>query len=150
MKNKIPPPILLLLMGTVMWFIAHSNFSYSVTVPYGLVLGLGLGAFGVLIALLAMRQFRAAQTTVNPLLPESASSLVTSGVFGYSRNPMYVGLLLVSAGWALWLGSLSNIAMMLLFALLITELQIKPEENALKKLFGEDYEAYCRRVRRWV
>jgi protein-S-isoprenylcysteine O-methyltransferase Ste14 len=150
MKNKIPPPILLLITGTAMWFVAHSDFAYSVTVPYPLVLGICLGAIGMLIAVLALRQFKAVETTFNPLLPENASSLVQTGIFGYSRNPMYVGLLFVSAGWALWLGSLSNIAVMLLFVLVITELQIKPEESALRKLFGEDYAAYCRRVRRWI
>jgi protein-S-isoprenylcysteine O-methyltransferase Ste14 len=68
---------------------------------------------------------------VNPLSPEKAKSLVDSGIFSVSRNPMYVGLLLISAGWALWLGSLANIAVIALFVFVITNLQIKPEEDAL-------------------
>ena len=149
MKNKIPPPILLLITGAIMWLVAHSDFAYPVPVSYPLVLSLSLVVIGFLIAFLAMRQFGAVETTVNPLSPESATSLVSTGIFSRSRNPMYVGLLCISAGWTVWLGSLTNIAVIVLFVLVITELQIKPEESALNKLFGEAYEEYCKRVRRW-
>ena len=63
---------------------------------------------------------------------------------------MYVGLLVILIGWAVWLGSLSNILVLILFWVVITELQIKPEEAALRTLFGQDYEKYCRQVARWV
>ena len=150
MKNKIPPPVILLITCTIMWFVAHSDFANLISVPYPIVLSLCLAATGILIAVIAMRQFDAAQTTVNPFSPESATTLVSTGIFRLSRNPMYVGLLFISAGWALWLCSLTNIALIVLFVVAITELQIKPEENALRTLFGEVYEEYCRQVRRWV
>lgn len=149
MRNKIPPPILLLITGAIMWIVARSTIAYKVSVPYPLALSLCLAAIGVLISVLALREFRKVQTTINPLAPDSATSLVKSGIFGYSRNPMYVGLLFLSAGWAVWLGSQANIVVVLLFVVLITELQIKPEERALRKLFGEGYDQYCQRVRRW-
>ena len=150
MKIKIPPLILLLITGAIMWLVAHSDFAYPIPVPYPLALSVASAAFGFLIALRAMRQFKAAETTVNPLAPESATSLVNSGVYRRSRNPMYAGLLFILAGWALWLGSLTSVVVIALFVLAITELQIKPEEKALRELFGEDYEQYCRQVRRWV
>jgi protein-S-isoprenylcysteine O-methyltransferase Ste14 len=63
---------------------------------------------------------------------------------------MYVGLLLVSIGWAVWLASLTNIAVIVLSVVVMTNLQIKPEEDALRKLFVEKYAEYCRNVRRWI
>jgi protein-S-isoprenylcysteine O-methyltransferase Ste14 len=84
------------------------------------------------------------------LSPETATSLVDGGIFSVSRNPMYVGLLLVSIGWAVWLASLTNIAVIVLSVVVMTNLQIKPEEDALRKLFVEKYAEYCRNVRRWI
>ena len=150
MKNKIPPPIILLLCGAAMWFIAASEFAYAISIPFSLTVAIALAATGVFISARAIRQFGAVETTMSPLKPDTASSLVNTGIFSKSRNPMYVGLLLVLSGWAVWLESLSNIAVLLAFVVLITELQIKPEEAALRELFGEEYEDYCRQVRRWV
>ncbi len=149
MKNKIPPPVLLLLSGVAMWFVAHSEFAYAVSIPFLLIPAIVLAAIGAVISVRAVRQFKSVDTTINSLKPDTASSLVHTGIFSVSRNPMYVGLLFVLSGWAVWLGSLSNIAVLLAFMLFITELQIKPEEAALRKLFGEGYVAYCQRVRRW-
>lgn len=150
MKNRIPPPIILLLCGAAMWFIAASEFAYAISIPFSLTVAIALAATGVFISARAIRQFGAVETTMSPLKPDTASSLVNTGIFSKSRNPMYVGLLLVLSGWAVWLESLSNIAVLLGFVVLITELQIKPEEAALRELFGEEYEDYCRQVRRWV
>ena len=149
MKNKVPPPILLLLSGVVMWFVARSEFAYPFSLPYSLVFAIVLAAIGAMVSVSAIKKFRAADTTVNPLKPDTASSLVHTGIFRLSRNPMYVGLLFFLSGWAVWLGSLSNVVVLLAFVLFITELQIKPEEAALKKLFGQGYIEYCQRVRRW-
>jgi protein-S-isoprenylcysteine O-methyltransferase Ste14 len=150
MKNRIPPPILLLITGAIMWFVAKSEFAYPVSIPYPLVLSISPSILGVAIAAIAGRQFGIAQTSINPLSPEKATSLVDSGIFSVSRNPMYVGLLLISAGWAVWLASLANIAVIALFVFVITNLQIKPEEDALRKLFDQQYDDYCRNVRRWI
>lgn len=149
MKNRIPPPVILLLFGTAMWFLAHSEFALAVAIPYALWIAIVLGVLGLLVSGSAIRRFRAVDTTVNPLKPDTASALVQAGAFSRTRNPMYVGLLLVLAGWAVWLQSLSNVALLLLFVVAITELQIKPEEAALRIVFGADYERYCRNVRRW-
>ena len=132
-----------------MWFVAHSEFAYAISIPFLLVPAIVLAAIGAIVSVRAIRQFKSAETTVNPLKPDTASSLVHTGIFSLTRNPMYVGLLFVLSGWAVWLGSLSNVAVLLAFMLLITELQIKPEEAALKKLFGQGYVEYCQRVRRW-
>ena len=150
LKNKIPPPVLLLIFGVAMWFLAHSAFAFAIAIPYALVLAIALAAIGIFISGSAIRRFRAADTTVNPLKPETASALVQSGIFGKTRNPMYVGLLLILSGWAVWLQSLACLAILPLFVVAITELQIKPEEAAMRKLFGDEYQRYCDKVGRWI
>ena len=107
-------------------------------------------AAGILVAAAAITQFSRARTTLNPLEPSRASSLVTSGIFAFSRNPMYLGLVLLLSGWALWLGTASPWFVPPLFAILIYWMQIVPEERALAALFAESYVAYRRRVGRWV
>ena len=150
MKNKIPPPVLLLVTGAMMWFVAHSSFAVSFSVPYPLFVAIGVASIGVAIDIFAIREFRSVKTTVNPLRPENASTLVRGGIFNKSRNPMYLGMLFLLSGWAIWLGSASNIVVIVLFVPLITQLQIKPEEAALRTLFGQDYVDYCEQVGRWV
>ena len=150
MKNKIPPPVILLLSGTIMWFLAHSSYAYPVAVPFALIISLLLAVAGIVTAATAIRQFSRAKTTVNPLDPGAASALVDNGIFARTRNPMYLGLLLVLSGWAVWLESASNIFVLVGFVLYITVLQIKPEEQALREIFGQAYVDYCSRVRRWI
>lgn len=150
MKHKIPPPIILLLSGIAAWFVAKSDYAFTVDVPYALALAVIFAAVGIYVAGTAIRRFNSAETTVNPLRPHEASSLVDAGIFSRTRNPMYLGLLLVLSGWVIWLQSFGNLLVLVLFVLYINELQIKPEEAALRKLFGQAYVDYCKRVRRWV
>jgi protein-S-isoprenylcysteine O-methyltransferase Ste14 len=113
-------------------------------------LALAPAAVGVGIAAAALARFRQAQTTVNPVDLSKSSRLVTDGIFRVSRNPMYLGLLLLLIGWALWLGSASPWFIPPLFVMLITRVQIIAEEQALGALFGEQYLAYRRRAARWI
>ena len=82
--------------------------------------------------------------------PGSTSHLVTSGLYRYSRNPMYLGLLMMLIGWGLYLGSLSPLSMLPLFIRLLTKKQIEPEEIILMDKFGQEYKYYQQRVRRWI
>jgi len=150
MHNKIPPPVILLLSGAIMWLVAHSAFACPVAVPFAFPLALLLAATGIVVAASAIRQFRQAQTTVNPLQPDAATALVDHGIFARTRNPMYLGLLLVLSGWGVWLQSLTNLVVLAVFVLFITQFQIKPEERALQKVFGQAYADYSARVRRWI
>lgn len=150
MKTKIPPPVILLTFGIAMWLVARQATSYLFSVPYPLILSCVIAALGFACAAAGVVEFYKANTTVNPHRIRKASALVTSGIFRFTRNPMYVGLLLVLVGWFLWLGTVVNAVLLFLFVVAITELQIKPEEHALAELFGDDYRQYCSRVRRWV
>ena len=87
---------------------------------------------------------------VDPLHPADASALVTGGIFAISRNPIYLGDLLILCGWLLWLGNPLGLLVAASFVLWLTLLQIRHEEVALAARFGDDYRTYCRRVRRWL
>ncbi|MEM6511419.1 MAG: isoprenylcysteine carboxylmethyltransferase family protein [Pseudomonadota bacterium] len=150
MKTRVPPPVILLMFGLAMWLLASriSILPFSLPIPTSFIalpalLGVGIAAAGVL-------SFSKVGTTVNPHRIRQASSLVTDGVFRRTRNPMYLGLLLVLLSWCLWLGEAANGFLLLLFVVAITELQIKPEEQVLADLFGDAFRDYSRRVRRWI
>lgn len=98
----------------------------------------------------AFIQFRRAHTTVDPHKPETTTTLVTSGVYAWTRNPMYLGLSILLLGWAIKLGALTPLVGALVFVPLIQHVQVRPEEHALRMQFGKDYDQYCYRVNRWL
>ncbi len=146
---KIPPPLQALICAGLMWLVkAWQPLALHYQVPLGLIvfiIALGLGC-----ALMAMLQFSRANTTVDPRTPDKAQSLQISGIYRFSRNPMYLGLLLLLLAWCLWLGLFVNLMLLALFVSYITTYQIIPEERALTEKFGEDYRRYCQQVRRWL
>ena len=105
---------------------------------------------GVAIAMIAIRRFYEVDTTVMPDEMDRSSALVTSGIFGISRNPMYLGMAAVITGVGIGLGTWVTLAVLGLFVFWITENQIKPEERALVKIFGSEFEDYKSKVRRWI
>jgi protein-S-isoprenylcysteine O-methyltransferase Ste14 len=109
-----------------------------------------LCAAGAAIALGGVLSFVRAKTTVNPLKPESSAALVSTGVYSFTRNPMYLGMALVLLAWAAYLYSIWALAGPALFAGYITRFQIVPEERALGGLFGDRFASYKKRVRRWL
>lgn len=150
LKLKIPPPIYMLLLAGLMWLLnRYFPISAWLTQPWNQA-GLALIALSFIPAMGAFWQFIRFRTTVNPHHPEKASRLVTTGVYQFSRNPMYLSLFLLLVGWAIYLGSLSPLLLPLLFIWVITSQQIKPEEQVLEKVFGQEYLSYKQKVRRWV
>jgi protein-S-isoprenylcysteine O-methyltransferase Ste14 len=97
-----------------------------------------------------VRLFKKQSTTVNPIKIENASSLVTSGVFKYSRNPMYLGMALILFGLALMFNLIGGIIFTLLFTIYITKFQIRPEEEVMERFFKEDFLKYKQNVRMWL
>ena len=104
---------------------------------------------GMLTAVWAMILFFRKKTSMDPRAPEKASSLVTGGVYKFSRNPMYLALLLFLLAWGLFLGNAFNTLLAAGFVSYMNAFQIKPEEEALLASFGEHYTRYCKDVRRW-
>ena len=149
LRLRIPPPIWLLLFASLMWVLDRVAPIAALLEPPVNRAGWILVAAGAAIIATGMLQFRQARTTFNPHTPAKSSSLVSSGVFGYSRNPMYLGLSIALCGWAVVLGSLGPWVALPLFVLVITRLQIEPEEAVLATLFGAAYADYCARVGRW-
>jgi protein-S-isoprenylcysteine O-methyltransferase Ste14 len=150
LENKIPPPLVTLMFGALMWGVSILTpiAGMGSVVQYSAV-GL-VGLVGVLFAVSGIVSFHIAKTTVNPLKPQMATSLVTSGIYRVTRNPMYTGLALILCGWGVWLGSIWSLGGVVLYMLYIHRFQIYPEEKALMVLFGHEFTHYKSRVRPWL
>jgi protein-S-isoprenylcysteine O-methyltransferase Ste14 len=105
---------------------------------------------GLTIIVIGVKTFHKSDTTVNPLNPSEASHLVTHGVFSYTRNPMYLGMVIILLGVSIYNGVYIGIIILPCFIFYITEFQIKPEEEAMEEIFPGDYTDYLKRVRRWL
>ncbi|MFZ6815271.1 methyltransferase family protein [Undibacterium sp. Rencai35W] len=149
LELKIPPPLLALAIGFGMSLLARVLPVIELPYPLRLILCLAIASIGGVYSLAGAIAFRAAKTTVNPMTPEKTSSLVQSGIYNLTRNPMYVGLFLVLCGWTVFLMSPLVAIGPAGFMLWIKHFQIAPEERALTELFGEEYVKYKLRVRAW-
>jgi protein-S-isoprenylcysteine O-methyltransferase Ste14 len=150
LELKIPPAVVLLLLGAVMYATARLAPVFGFVLPANRIIAAGVTLIGVIIALLGVASFRRAGTTVNPLQPEAASQLVVSGVYRWTRNPMYLGMLLVLLGWGVLLGNALAFLFAAAFIPLMNRLQIGPEERTLAATFGSAFTAYQSAVRRWL
>jgi protein-S-isoprenylcysteine O-methyltransferase Ste14 len=112
------------------------------------IAGVVLFLLGLLLPLAASVRFRLAGTNVRPWMPSTA--LVTTGLYSYTRNPMYVGMTLIYVGLALFADSAIGLAFLIPLLLVITYAVIKREEHYLEVKFGEEYRRYKERVRRWI
>ena len=147
---KIPPVGVFLLTRLLMWGAASVLPAAGFHLPGGpYVIGLLLAAGGI-VGVGAIVAFRRRRTTVDPIQPQKASSLVIDNVFRYTRNPMYLGLVLVLGAWAVYLSNLASLVMLPVFIAYLTRFQIQPEERVLLEKFGDDFEQYMRKVRRWI
>jgi protein-S-isoprenylcysteine O-methyltransferase Ste14 len=122
----------------------------ALAIPWQTTSALALVVIGLAFAVAGVVAFRRARTTVNPTRPESTTTVVVSGVYGLSRNPMYVGLLFALVGWAVFLAHLLPLLLLPAFILYMNRFQIEPEERALSARFGSEYAAYMQSVRRWL
>jgi protein-S-isoprenylcysteine O-methyltransferase Ste14 len=150
LDHKIPPPIVFAIIAIAMWAVAQ--LEPAVLIDRTLRLGAAgiFGLSGLAILALGVLAFRKAKTTIDPVRIKSASSVVTGGVFRYTRNPMYVGFTTLLIGWAFYLTDLWTIPGPVVFILFITRFQIIPEERAMSLKFGREYDEYRKRVRRWL
>ena len=150
LELKIPPPVVAALIAVAMWGISLTAPSLRIPTSTRAAMAITIGLVGVGFSVAGVMSFRRARTTVNPMKPEAASSLVSSGIYRITRNPMYVGLLFGLVAWATFLSSAWALLGPVAFVLFIGRFQIAPEERALSALFGGEYTAYRSRVRRWL
>ena len=151
MHLRIPPPIVALI-GILLIFLSkdyililylHPHLQNTLSILFLII--------GFMIIFSATKEFKKSETTVNPMKPETSTSLVTSGIFKYTRNPMYLGLTSILLASCFYFSSLLGfIVYVPLFILYITVFQIIPEEEAMKGLFNDEYLNYCSKVRRWI
>jgi protein-S-isoprenylcysteine O-methyltransferase Ste14 len=149
-ERRIPPPFLAVIIAPLMCVLAgHSpGVSAAPLLRYPLIALLAV--CGVALDFTGVATFLRRKTVLNPFAPHKASTLVTTGAYRLTRNPMYVGLLLLLLAWALWLGSWGALAGPAFFFGWVDRFQIRPEEAALKEVFGAPYLRYLQQVRRWL
>ena len=148
MNNKIPPPIVTLISGLIIFFSRQLFPEYDsmiINVFSFIFLFLGL-----LVFFLAVASFKKYKTTVNPLQPSKASHLVISGIFRFTRNPMYLGMVLILLSLSFKFNLLGGLIVTALFIMFITKFQIIPEEDAMLSLFRDEFEVYKENTRRWI
>lgn len=141
---------MVLVSGLLIWTVArYSPFAPTFVPGNNLVAGL-LTAIGAVVIVLGVSAFRRARTTVNPMQPEDASVLVASGIYRFSRNPMYLGFALLLLAWVVYLSAWPAVLVVLAYMAYMTRFQIKPEERALEARFGQAFVEYKQAVHRWV
>jgi protein-S-isoprenylcysteine O-methyltransferase Ste14 len=150
LELKVPPDVVWLAVGVTMWLASKVTPGLTVPLPLRLIVAGLCVALGVGLVVGARVMLDRAHTTWHPTEPERTTSLVSGGVFRFSRNPTYLGMLLVLVGWGVVLANPLAFVLAAIFALWMSRFQIRPEERVLSALLGQEYRDYASRVRRWV
>ena len=151
MRRGIPPLALVGLLAVLMWLAERTVPQAGMLLAWRGLACAATGVAGLVLCALGVLPFRRAGTTVDPTRPERASALVTTGIYSVTRNPMYLGMLLVIIAWGLYLANAVGLILApLAFVLYLDRVQIPREERALATAFGSDYTGYASRVRRWL
>jgi protein-S-isoprenylcysteine O-methyltransferase Ste14 len=150
LELKVIPPVQFTICAILMFSLAYYFPEYHFSLALSFPLILLLIVLASIIGSLALFDFRKHNTTFHPHTPEKTSTVVDSGIYAYSRNPMYLALVLVLFAVAIYFANLTCFAIIPLFVWYITQYQIKPEEVMLDKLFPIEYQAYSQKVRRWL
>jgi protein-S-isoprenylcysteine O-methyltransferase Ste14 len=147
---KIPPLVLVLLTGALMWLSSWIAPAFGFVIGMRDFIAVAIALVGATTSILGIISFRRAGTTVNPLTPAASSSLVRSGIYTFSRNPMYLGFVIVLLGWGIYLSNALSLLFIPPFVIYMNRFQIEPEEDALRSRFGQEFDRYVRQVRRWL
>jgi len=151
MALKIPPLLLAVILAVLMSVLARVSPQLSFKLPMNWAAAAILTCIGALICIVAVISFYRAQTTVAPHRPHQSSALVMTGLYRISRNPMYLGFLLLLVAWGIYLANVPALLLMpVIFIVYMNRFQIIPEEKALDQAYGDVFLAYRRKVRRWL
>ncbi len=150
LELKIPPVAVFIVAMVLISFFSRVVTFAHIPLPVTSWVWWGCFALSGIFGLAGIYEFRKVKTTVNPTKPHEATTIVDTGVFRFSRNPMYLGLLLLLVGFAYWQQNVFSLLTCVLFVWYMNRFQIKPEERTLVKIFGQPYIDYQARVRRWV
>ena len=146
--SKIPPPFIA--AGNIFLFYLSTLLIPSFEFTGQAILGILIGLEGIIIIFLSIRLFREYQTTINPFKAHETSRLIKSGIYSFTRNPMYLGLSSIQVAFGIYLGAYVSIFLIPSFIIYITHKQIIYEEQVLEKEFGDEYTSYLKNVRRWI
>ena len=147
-KTKIPPPLVALTFGFLINY--SKNIFFKIEIGWGSVVGAFMIIMGFIIILSAIIQFKKYKTTITPFNPSNAKKLIVHGIYKFSRNPMYLGLLLILFGISISQNLIGGLLIVPSFILYINHFQIIPEESAMLDLFKDDFLKYKENVRRWI
>lgn len=150
LELRVPPLVLLAAFAVGMAIAAYALPAAKVDIPGKSVVVTAFAGAGLLVAVAGVVAFRRSKTTVNPLTPDQSSSLVTTGIYHFSRNPMYLGFLLILAGWSVWLANWVAALLLPAFVVYMNKFQIEPEERVLQEKFAPQFASYAKGVRRWL
>ena len=146
--SKIPPPVVVLILVISTYF--SSKKIDLIHIPLQTFIAIFILSIGILILINPVLKFKKSKTTINPIKFKKVNKLVTSGIYKYSRNPMYLGLLMIVISSSIFYLNLYSILTPLFFYLWINRFQIKREEIFLKDKFGKEYLSYKNNTRRWI
>jgi len=150
LELKIPPLVVVAVAWLGMWGTAKLLPALTFPVAGRLWLAGAVLALGLATLVAGVLAFARARTTVDPLHPDASTSVVTVGIYRFTRNPMYLGMLLALTSWSILLSNAAALLFLPAFVLFINRFQIRPEERVLRVIFGEPYLAYLEKVRRWL
>ncbi len=150
LETRIPPPLVGLLVAILTWLLSGFGFGFIVPQYLKIIVVTVLVVIGFGIPVTASVSFRKARTTINPLNPEQATSLVKTGVFAITRNPMYLGMAILLLAWGFYLATVTSLLGCIIFIFYIDRFQIQPEERALVAIFADEFDDYKSNVRRWL
>ena len=145
---KIPPPLIVLTLIISIYF--SSKKIDLINIPFQLEISFFILSLGILVFINPVLKFIKSKTTINPIQFEETNRLVTSGIFKYSRNPMYLGMLMIIISTSIFYLNIYSILTPFLFVFWINKFQIKREEAFLAEKFGKEYLSYKNKTRRWL
>ena len=150
LELKIPPVVMVLIVGALMFGCSRYLPTSLIDPSFKTWLLWSIIIISLSIAMAAIVSFKQAQTTVNPTTPTASSSLVSSGIYHYTRNPMYLAMAFLLFGWCIYLSNLYLVIFVAGFVYVMNKLQIEPEERALEIIFSDQFIQYKQQVRRWL
>lgn len=145
---KIPPPILVLIL-VVSSFLSSKKIDV-IHIPHQTLVSILILLIGILILIIPVTNFIKYKTTINPIEFKKVNKLVTSGIYKYSRNPMYLGLLLIVISSSILYLNIYSVSTPIFFYYWINRFQIQREEIFLTEKFGKEYLSYKTKTRRWI
>ena len=145
---KIPPPILVIILTSLVYF--SSTKLELIYLPYRQIVSVIILFIGLIVIVSPVVDFIKSKTTVNPVKFKNVNRLVTTGIYRYSRNPMYLGMILIIISTTIYYLNFLSVFSPLIFYIWINKFQINREEIFLEDKFGSEYLKYKSKTRRWI